>query len=79
MLYCARLLVEIAIFVAVFCMLLIDYKQHLVRPNKKISVFRVTGLTILVRVVGTHIFSNHFFLEKYNFMHFERRNAFQNA
>ena len=36
------------------------------KPNKKISVFRVTGLNILRRV-GTNIF----FLEKYNFMHFE--------
>ena len=43
---------------------------------KKISVFRVTGLKILGRV-GTHIF---FLLEKfYDFMHFERRFAFQNA
>ena len=32
------------------------------RPNKKISVFRVTGLKIL-STVGTHIF----FLEKYIF------------
>ena len=45
------------------------------RKNKKISVFQVTGLKILDRV-GTHIF----FLEKiYNFMHFERHFAFQNA
>ena len=28
---------------------------HLIRPNKKISVFRVTGLKILGKV-GTHIF-----------------------
>ena len=35
----------------------------MIRPNKKISVFRVKGLKILV-VVGTHIFFNHFFLEK---------------
>ena len=40
------------------------------RPNEKISVFRITGLKILVRV-GTPI------LKKksgniYNFMHFER-------
>ena len=33
-----------------------------VRPNKKISVFRVTGLKILGRV-GTHIFFIIFFLE----------------
>ena len=45
----------------------------LFRPNKKISVFRVTGLKILGRV-GTHIF----FLI-YNFMHFEKHFAFQNA
>ena len=35
-----------------------------VRPNKEISVFRVTGLKILVRV-GTQFFLNSsFFLEK---------------
>ena len=46
-----------------------------IRPNKKISVFRVTGLKILGRV-GTHIF----FLENiHNFMHFERHFTFQNA
>ena len=33
------------------------------RPNKKISVFRVTGLKILGRIV-THIFFNHFFFWK---------------
>ena len=50
-----------------------------VRPNKKISVFWVTGLKILGRV-GTHIFFNHFlFWKKYNFMHFERHFAFQDA
>ena len=32
------------------------------RPNKKISVFQVTGLKILGRA-GTHIFLNYFFLE----------------
>ena len=36
------------------------------RPNKKISVFQVTGLNILGRV-GTHFF----FCKKYNLMHFE--------
>ena len=44
-----------------------------IRPNKKISVFRLTGLKILGRV-GSHIF----FQEKNYFMHFERQNAFQN-
>ena len=44
------------------------------RPNKKISVFQVTALIILGRV-GTHFF----FWKKYSSMHFERRNAFQNA
>ena len=34
--------------------------SKLVRPNKKISVFRETGLKILGRV-GTHIFFNNFF------------------
>ena len=33
------------------------------QPNKKISVFLVTGLKILGRV-GTHIFFLFFFLEK---------------
>ena len=40
-----------------------DYELDL-RPNKKINVFRVTGLKILDRV-GTHIFFNYFFLVKY--------------
>ena len=48
-----------------------------IRPNKKISVLRVTGLKILGRV-GTHFFY-YFFLEKYNFMHCKRHFAFQNA
>ena len=39
-------------------------EAHIVlSPNKKISVFRVTGLKILGRV-GTYSFSNFFFLEK---------------
>ena len=42
------------------------------KQNKKISVFRVTGLKILGKV-GTHIFLNIFFWEKIcSFMHFER-------
>ena len=46
------------------------------RSNKKISVFRVTGLKSLGRV-GTHIFFYYFFfLEKYFFMHFERHFTF---
>ena len=62
------------------CTLLLRIMPHTqVRPNKEISVFRVTGLKILGRV-GIHIFLNSFFSgKKYNFMHFERRNAFQNA
>ena len=36
--------------------------SHMLRPNKKISVFRVTGLKILGRV-GTHIFLLLFFSE----------------
>ena len=36
---------------------------NMLRPNKKISVFRVTGLKILDRV-GTHTFNLIFFLEK---------------
>ena len=40
-----------------------------VSPNKKISVFQVTGLKILGRV-GTHIFLIFFFFwKKYYFMH----------
>ena len=35
----------------------------LIRPNKKINVFWVTGLQILGRV-GTHIFFYHFFFWK---------------
>ena len=48
------------------------------RPNKKISVFRVTGLKTLGRV-GTYIFILFFRKKIYNFMHFERHFAFQNA
>ena len=44
------------------------------RLNKIISVFRVTGLKILGRVGALF-----FFWKKYNFMHFERHFAFQNA
>ena len=35
----------------------------MLRPNKKIRVFQVTGLKILGRV-GTHIFLNYFFSGK---------------
>ena len=46
-------------------------KHNTVRPNIKISMFRVTGLKILGRV-GTQFFFNYFFSgKKYNFMHFE--------
>ena len=45
--------------------------MELIRPKKKLSVFRVTGLKIL-SWVSTLLFL-FFFLEKnYNFMHFER-------
>ena len=52
----------------------------LLRPNTKINVFRVTGLKILGRV-GIHIFFSNYLLswKKYNFIHFERHFAFQNA
>ena len=44
-----------------------------------LSVLWVTGLKNLGRI-GTNIFLQFFFLEKkYNFMHFERHLAFQNA
>ena len=46
------------------------------RPNKNIPVFRVTQPCLNLPM--KHIFSVCF--EKiYNFMHFERQNAFQNA
>ena len=48
------------------------------KQNNKISVFRVTGLNFLGRI-GTYflnIFFSGFF---FNFMHFERHFAFQNA
>ena len=47
---------------------------NLISPNKVISVFWVTGLKILGSVVTLF-----FFRKKYNFMHFERLFAFQNA
>ena len=40
------------------------YGYYPVRPNKKISVFWVTGLKILGRV-DTHFFKLFFILEKY--------------
>ena len=48
---------------------------------KKISRFWVTGLKVLGRDRTHHIFFNCFFFWKkiYNFMHFERHFAFQNA
>ena len=49
-----------------------------IRPNKKISMFRVTGLKILGRV-GTHFFNYFFSGKMYYFLHFEWRFAFQNA
>ena len=50
-----------------------------VRPNKKISVFRVMGLKILGRV-GTHFKKkNNNSGKKNNLMHFERHFSFQNA
>ena len=45
---------------------------NVIRPNKKIIVFRVTGLKILGRV-GTHFFLIIFFREK------KIKIAFQNA
>ena len=57
-----------------------EAQMKFLRPNKKIRVFRATGLKISGRV-GAHIpFFNYFFSgKKYNFMHFERHFAFQNA
>ena len=43
-----------------FMWVLIAKLVFCLRPNKKISVFRVTGLKILGRV-GTHFFFNYFF------------------
>ena len=50
----------------------------MVRRNKKISVFWVTGVKILGRV-GTHIFFKKENSGKNNFMHFERHFAFQDV
>ena len=50
-----------------------------VRPNKKVSVFRVTGLKILGRV-GTHIFLKYFLLKKKIFFCILKGNSpFKNA
>ena len=46
-----------------------------IRSNKKIPVFWVPYLNLLVK----HITLLRFSGKKYNFMHFERQNAFQNA
>ena len=46
------------------------HEISVLRPNKKIVVFWVTGLKILGRV-GRHIFFNFFSGKKCNFMHFE--------
>ena len=76
---------SIPLFTNKFCfdamnrgLLIIHIKGSWLRPNKKISLFRVTGLKILGRV-GTHICLIFFFWKKYNFMYFERHFAFQNA
>ena len=56
-----------------------SWVEPVLRPNKKISEFRVTGVKILGRV-GTNIFFYHLFSgKKYKFMHFERHFAFQNS
>ena len=44
----------------------------------KIKCVSVMDLKFLGRV-GTHLFPFFLFLEKNNFMHFERQNAFKNA
>ena len=54
------------------------YGYYPVKPNKKITVFRVTGLKILGRV-GTFFLLFYHSGKIYNFMYFERRFAFQNA
>ena len=49
---------DFTLIVSVFMLSIYDAKtinQSITRPNKKIIVFRVTGLKILGRV-GTHIF-----------------------
>ena len=53
-----------------------DKYQNLIRPNRKIPVFRFTRpyLNSLVKPRFFQVFG-----KKYNFMQFERRNAFQNA
>ena len=48
------------------------------RPNKKIPVFKVTRLYLYL-LVKTYYFFFKFSGKIYNFMHFERRNDFQNA
>ena len=45
---------------------------HIPKAKQKISVFRGMGLKILGRV------GSHFPGKMYNFIHFERRKAFQN-
>ena len=55
------------------------FKNQQLGQIRKTSVFPETGLKSLGRV-GTHIFFKYFFSGKlYNFMHFERHFAFQNA
>ena len=56
------------------------FKSYVIfRPNKKIPVLRVTRpyLNLNLLMKPRILFSG--FLKKYNFMHFERQNAFQNA
>ena len=47
-------------------------KSMLIRPNKKISVFLVTGLKILGRV-GTHIFFNYHFFSGNTIIYFFKK------
>ena len=56
-----------------------DSQTKPLRSNKKISVFRETGLKIIGNV-ATHFFNYFYFSgKKYNFMHFGRHIAFQSA
>ena len=62
-----------------FASIIMKVYINVLRPNKKISVFRITGLEILGRV-GTQIFIYLFFSgKKIIFMYFEGHFAFQNA
>ena len=69
---------------AVFCVILLRFTKK--KAERKIKVYekhkaKYKNKCVLGNRCGNfrYIFLNYFFLEKYNFIHFERHFAYQNA